>query len=305
MLSRLLEIIMNPLKIIRPLGSRGFLNWIPDKTYLRLIYRAETGEKLNISNPKKYNEKIQWLKLYNRVPKYTKYVDKYLVRSFIEQKLGTKHLIPLIGVYESAEEIDWDHLPDQFVLKCTHGSGTNIICTDKRELDIEKCKKKLNNWLQKSWFWHGREWPYKNVKPRIICEEYMLDNDEQLKDYRIFCFNGSPKFITVDFDIIDKTNTRRNLYDLKWNLLEYGITYPRELNYKVSKPKKLDKMLEFSKILSKNIPHVRVDFYSIDEEIYFGEMTFYHQVGLGKIYPEEFEFKMGDWIELPSTKADE
>jgi hypothetical protein len=276
--------------------------FLPDKIFLKIKFRYHFGYRLDLNNPKSYNEKLQWLKIYNRNPLYTKLVDKYEVRKYIAETIGEEYLIPLIGVYDNVEEIDWPKLPKQFVLKCTHGSGANIICKDKDKLNIQKAKKQLKKWMRRNWYWYGREWPYKNVKPRIICEKFLQEADgEQIKDYRIFCFNGVPKFITVDFDIINKKNTRRNLYDLDWNLLDYGISYPRELSIKVERPKRIDEMIKISKILAKDKPHVRVDFYCLDTKIYFGEMTFYHQSGYGKVYPESFGRKIGDWIKLPNN----
>jgi hypothetical protein len=295
------KFVKNPLKLIRPLGSRNFFNWMPDKPYLELLYKSQMDQNLDLVNPTLYNEKLQWLKLYDRNPLYTDYVDKYKVRNHISNTIGENYLIPLINVYDSVNEINWDELPNKFVLKCTHGSGTNIICKDKKKLNIEEAKKNLNKWMKTSWYWFGREWPYKGIKPKIICEKFMLDEEgDQLKDFRFFCFNGEPKFVAVDFNILEKSRTRRNLYDLDWNLLDAGISYPRNLEQKVEKPMQLSEMINLAKKISKNIPHVRVDFYSIGSDVYFGEMTFYHQVGLGRIYPREFEKKMGDWIKLPN-----
>src|SRR5690554_2911549 len=170
-INALFNLVKKPRKIIKVLGDKGLLNWIPDKHYLKLVYWGETGKKLNIKDPKTFNEKLQWLKLHDRKPEYSIYVDKYAVRSYIAKTIGKKYLIPLIVVYDSVEEIDWASLPDKFVLKCTHGSGSNIICPDKNKLDMEEAKKKLQKWMNKNWYWFGREWPYKKVKPRIICEE--------------------------------------------------------------------------------------------------------------------------------------
>lgn len=289
----------DPKRLIRALGDKKIFNWMPDKHYLKLVYWGETGGKLDLDNPKTFNEKLQWLKLYNRKPEYVKYVDKYAVRSYIADTIGEDYLIPIWGVYDNVDEIDWHNLPDKFVLKCTHGSGGNIICTDKNKLNIEKAKEKLDSWMMKNWYWFGREWPYKNVKPRIICEQFIEQDDgEELRDYRFFCFNGEPKFITVDFSITNKKKTRRNLYDLHWNLMKEEISYPKELELKVNKPKKLEEMVELSKKLSANIPHVRVDFYYINNKILFGEMTFFHQSGFGEIRPPEFNEQIGNWLQL-------
>ncbi|MBO1003216.1 ATP-grasp fold amidoligase family protein [Pseudogracilibacillus auburnensis] len=289
-----------PKGLIYALGDKRVFNWLPDKYYLKLLYWGETGEKLNLVNPQKYNEKLQWLKLYNRKPEYTKYVDKYAVRSYISEIIGDEYLTPIIGVYNSIDEIDWNSLPDKFVLKCTHGSSANIICTNKNELNIKDAKEKLNKWMKKNWYWFGREWPYKQVRPRIICEKFIEQSDgDELRDYRFFCFNGEPKFITVDFSITNKEKTRRNLYDLEWNLMDEEISYPKELGIKVKKPERLCEMISLSKKLSENIPHLRVDFYYIKEKIIFGEMTFFHQSGMGKFRPTKFDNQLGEWLKLP------
>lgn len=293
------KILKNPKRIVRYLGARGLLNWLPDDVYLKIFYYSETNQKLNLDEPKTFNEKLQWLKLYDRNPNYSRYVDKYAVRSYISEVIGEEYLMPLIAVYDSVDEIDWNSLPNRFVLKCTHGSGGNIICTNKEKLNISDAKKKLKKWMKRNWYWLGREWPYKQVKPRIICEEFIdQDDGDELRDYRFFCFNGEPKFITVDFSITNKKKTRRNLYDLDWNLMDAEISYPKELDFKVKKPEKLDEMINLSKKISANIPHVRVDFYYIKNKIIFGEMTFYHQNGLGQIRPPEFNYKVGSWLKL-------
>lgn len=295
----IVKIMKNPSLIIKGLGSRGLLNWLSDDIYLKLIYKSALKKELNLKNPINYNERLQWLKINDRKTHYTKYVDKLEVRGLISNKIGEKYLIPLLGVYETVDDIDWEMLPEQFVLKCTHGSGTNIICSNKSNLNVNHSIKQLKKWMNKNWYWVGREWPYKNIKPKIICEKYMVENEgEELKDYRVFCFDGEPKFIAVDFEINNKEKTRRNLYDLEWNFLENEISYPRELGIDVKRPFQLENMVNISKFLSKDMAHVRIDFYSIGEEIYFGEMTFYHQLGLAKISPEEFSDKMGSWIPI-------
>jgi len=294
----LYKLMKNPEKFIRVLGEKGVFNWLSDEQYLKLIYRAETGKKLDLENPKSFNEKLQWLKLYDRNPEYVKLVDKYEVRKYIAEKIGEEYLIPLIGVYNSVDEIDWNNLPQKFVLKCTHGSGCNIICKDKSELNINLAKKKLNKWMKKNWYWFGREWPYKYIKPRIICEKYMVDESgKELKDYKIFCFNGEPKVIQVDYNRF--INHKRNLYDLEWNYMPLSIKYPNDPNKIINKPQRLGEMLNIARILSKDYPHVRVDFYSINEKIYFGELTFYHGSGFEKFEPESYNYVFGSWLQLP------
>lgn len=281
--------IKNIVKKISPL--------IPDKVYLKMQYRYHFRKKLDLINPKTFNEKIQWLKLYDRRPEYSKFVDKYAVREYIKYTIGEEYLIPLIEVYDNVEEIDWDVLPEKFVLKCTHGSTCNIICNDKSTLDIEDSKKKINLWMNQNWYWYGREWPYKTVKPRIICERYMVDESGiELKDYKFFCFNGKPEimFIATDRGI----DTRFDFYDMKFNHIPVMQHY-KNSEKEIHKPVNFDKMVNLSRILSKGIPHIRVDFYSINESVYFGELTLYHFSGLQKFEPDEYDEFLGDFIELP------
>lgn len=298
--SNLVFVLRNPKRLIRILGHRGFFNFVPDLPYLKLVYWAEMGKSLNIENPQTFNEKIQWLKLYNRNPKNTKYVDKYEVRRYIAETIGEQYLIPLINVYDEVNEINWDSLPNSFVLKCTHGSGSNIICKDKNNLDINLAKKKLKRWMNQSWYYFGREWEYKNIKPRIICEKYIVDNHENdLKDYKIMCFNGKAKCIFVCLNRNSKNGLNINIYDKNWNLLPFernGAPNSKEI---VKKPKNLELMLELAEVLAKEFPFLRVDFYDVNDKIYFGEMTFYPGSGFRGFTPEQYDEILGSWINLP------
>ncbi|MFA2832067.1 ATP-grasp fold amidoligase family protein [Bacillus paranthracis] len=291
------RLISNPYLIFPYLSSKRMLNWVPDKTYLELLFHARMGKKLNIDNPKTFSEKLQWLKLYDRNPMYEKLVDKYEVREYISKKIGEKYLIPLLGKYDNFEEINFDKLPSQFVMKCTHDSGGLVICKDKSQLDIEAARKKINKSLKRNYYYHGREWPYKNIKPKIIIEKYMVDESGfELKDYKFFCFNGEPKslFIATDRGI----DTRFDFFDMKFNHLPFWQHY-RNSNKKINKPTGFKEMIELSKILSEGIPHVRVDFYDINGQIYFGELTFYHFSGMERFYPNKYDEIFGDWLDLP------
>lgn len=244
------------------------------------------GEKLDLKNPRTFNEKLQWLKLHDRKPEYTKMVDKYEVRKYIKKKIGEQYLIPLVGgPWDTFDDIDFSKLPDQFVLKCTHDSGSVAICKDKKAFDIEVVRKKFNRALKGNFFYGGREWPYKNVKPRIIAEKYMADESgTELKDYKIFNFNGIPKIIQVDYNRF--VRHKRNLYSTDWKYMDVAIKYETDPNIEICKPAKLDEMLGMAQSLSQNIPHIRTDFYSIGDKIYFGELTFYHESGFGKFMPK-------------------
>ncbi len=281
------------------------LSWItkriPDEKYLKIVYKSILKTELNLNNPETFNEKLQWLKLNDRNPQYINMVDKYEVKKYVANSIGEEYIIPTIGVWERFEDIDFNQLPNQFVLKCTHDSGGLSICKDKKEFSIKEAKKKLSKSLKRNFYYFGREWPYKNVKPRIIAEKYMVDESGiELKDYKIFCFNGKAKFILVDFGRF--SNHYRNIYDLDWNLLDLQIKFPSDNNNKIPKPKKLDEMINIAEKLSKDIPHLRVDLYSINEKIYFGELTFYHGSGFTNFLPEEWNNIVGDLLELPKNK---
>lgn len=301
MLQKLLVIIKrylkSPRKLIRALGDRGFLNWLPDKPYLKLVYWGETKKRLNLKTPITFNEKLQWLKLYDRKPEYTRYVDKFEVRSFIAETIGEDYLIPLLGIYTSVDEIQWDKLPNSFVLKCTHGSGCNIICKDKNELDIEKAKIKLNKWLKKSWFWFGREWPYKDVKPRIICEKFISDTDSDLPptDYKVLCFNGKAKLIEVHIDRFGQH--KQDFYTTEWEKTSISQGFPVS-DLLIDKPIVLEKMLSLSEILAKNTSHVRIDWYIVKNKLFFGEITFYDGSGFTPFDDVNDDILLGSWIKL-------
>lgn len=274
-----------------------------DKTYLKMRYYAHFGVKLDLNNPRTFNEKLQWLKLYDRNPQYTQLVDKYKVKKFINEMIGSEYVIPLLGAWDTFDEIDFDLLPNQFVLKCTHDSGGIVICKDKDALDFNEAKRKLGRSLEQNFFYWGREWPYKDVKPRIIAEQYMVDESgTELKDYKVLCFNGTPRLIDVDYNRYVKH--MRNLYTTDWKYIDAEIEYPTNKERQIERPEKLDEMLEIAAKLSKDIPFVRVDFYVINNQIYFGEMTFYHESGIGRFKPENFNYELGEMICLPAEKKE-
>lgn len=291
--------LKSPRKLIVKLGAKNLFNWIPDRPYLKLAFWGEMGKGINMDNPKTFNEKLQCLKIYDRKAEYTRYVDKYEVRSYIKETVGEEHLIPLLGVYNSVDEIDFNKLPNQFVLKCSHGSQCNIICTNKDKLDLKDAKRKLTRWMKKSWFWFGREWPYKNVKPRIICEKYMIDESGTgLVDYKFMCFNGEPDNVMVCIDR-SSGNPKFYFFDEEWNLLRYniaGINAPE--NFTVKKPDKVKEMFEMARILSRGLPFVRVDLYNVHGKIYFGELTFYPQSGFDPNLLKETDLLFGNKIDL-------
>lgn len=276
----------------------GIYNYMPDESYLKKRYFYATGKKLDLNNPKTFNEKIQWLKIHDRKPEYIDMVDKYRVKGVVSNLIGEEYIIPTLGVWNHFDEINFDQLPNKFVLKCTHDSGGVIIVHNKESLKKRSAKRKIENSLKKNFYYLGREWPYKNVKPRIIAESFIEDSEKLVpEDYKIFCFNGIPKLIQVDYDRF--TGHKRNLYTTDWKYIDASIEYPSDAGYIIDPPLKLDEMLRLASKLSTGIPHVRVDFYYVNNKIYFGEMTFYHGSGLEKFSSKDLEDIMGQWIAIP------
>jgi hypothetical protein len=298
-MNRIKKIINNPYWLIYYfLLHTGLTRFTPDKLYLKLQYFCIFNKKLDLKNPKSYNEKLQWLKLYDRKPEYSKMVDKYEVKKYVEAKIGKEYIIPTLGVWEKFDDIDFDNLPKQFVLKPTHDSGSIIFFKEKTIINIKRAKKKINKSLKKNYYHLGREYPYKDVKPAIIAEKYMVDNsDSDLKDYKVFNFNGKQSIIQVDFDRF--TNHKRNFYTSDWEFIDFKLLYENDPNMIISPPIKLKKIIELSRKLSQDILFCRTDFYSINNEIYFGEITFFPGGGLEKFTPEEWDIKLGNLIKLP------
>ena len=275
---------------------------IPDKLFLKIKYYYRTGKKLNLDKPVTYNEKLQWLKLHDINDNYTKMVDKYKVKEYVASIIGEEYIIPTLGVYDKFDDIDFEKLPYQFVIKCTHDSGGIVICKDKTKLDIESAKKKIEKCLNRNYFYSNREYPYKNVKPKIIIEKYMEDKENKaIRDYKFFCFNGTPEIMYIS------ENSHTAEQSIAFLDMDYNLTDCKRKDYKdllpiPKKPKNFDLMKVFSKKLSKNIPHVRVDFYEINGKLYFGELTFYTGSGMIPFKNEEWNKKLGDLIDLSLVK---
>lgn len=268
-----------------------------DGLYLKLKWNHCMNYPLDLKHPKTFNEKLQWLKLHNHNSDFIKMVDKAEAKKYVASIIGEEYIIPTLAVYERAKDINFDELPCQFVLKCTHDSGGIVICKDKATLDIKDAIRKLQKGLKKNFYYINREWPYKNVKPRIIAEQYMTDNGYELKDYKFFCFNGVPKFLKVDFDRY--VDHHANYYDLNWKLLPFDeLPYGRIEDKLIPKPVNFNKMISIAKELSKDIPFVRVDLYNVKGKIYFGELTFYPATGMAKYHPIEWDYRIGSWINL-------
>lgn len=279
------------------------LKKISDKYFLETRYQNVFQKNLNLQNPQTFNEKLQWLKLNDRKDIYTKMVDKYEAKSYVSKIIGNKYIIPTLGIYNNFDEIDFNKLPNQFVIKCTHDSGGLVIVTDKSKLDIKKAKKKITKSLKRNYYYQGREWPYKNVKPRIIIEKYMKDNkNNSMRDYKFFCFNGNPYCILVCSD--RDTDLKETFYDLEWKVMP--LKRPNhKLDNSIEKPHSFEKMIEFSKKLSSKNSFLRVDFYEINGNLYFGELTFYPASGFSKFEPEEWDLKLGKLIDLSLVNKNE
>lgn len=287
---------------------------IPDSLYLKYSFKKLMGNPLNLRNPKTFNEKLQWLKLYNRNPLYTTLVDKYAVKKWVAEKIGEQYVIPTLGVWDWFEDIDFGELPNQFVLKCTHDSGGLVIVNDKSKLNIEAARKKITDSLNRNFFWQSREWPYKNVPPRIIAEKYMEDSvdgeiwpktaktrlETAIRDFKFFCFHGVPKIMYVSRDKAEEPTT--DFFDMDFNHLDMRMRDPNSKTLP-DKPLNFELMKSLAATLSKGMPHVRADFYEIHGQVYFGEMTFFHNGGFSHIYPRKWESELGEWIDLSRCRC--
>jgi len=275
------------------------LFFIPDKLYLKLYYYCVFKKALHINDPKTYNEKIQWLKLYDRNPIYIDIVDKFKVRNYVNNTIGERYLVPLLGVYDSFEEIDFSSLPAKFVMKCTHDSGGVYICKDKNLINYPRLKKQFKIWLNTKYYRIAREWPYKYVKPRILIEEYLETNTKQpIRDYKFFCFNGKVQALFVASD--RGIDTRFDFFDRNFNHLPF-IQHYKNFDRYIERPEDLDIMIEIAERLgNSSFPHVRVDLYNLNGIIFFGEMTLYHFGGAVPFEPPEWDEIFGEWITLPA-----
>lgn len=281
---------------------RVALKFLPDKQYIQLQYYRKFGKLPDLKNPKTFNEKIQWLKLHDRKPEYTMMVDKYDVKKYIAEKIGKQYVIPTLGVWEKVEDIDWENLPMQFVLKCTHDSGSVVVCKDKNNFDKQDAAKKLDGYLKRNAFWIGREWPYKNVKPRIIAEKYLEERGHIVpEDYKVYCLNGKPKYIVVFHNRFnDSQPLSETVYDLNWQPQHISLDDHFAISDEViPRPECLDELLEVCEKICYNYPQLRVDFYIIENKIYFGEITFHTASGFQPMIPKEVDSILGKEIKLP------
>lgn len=300
------KLLKTPGKMILPLADKGLFNWMSDEAYLKMVYKSLTGKKLHLDNPKLFTEKMQWLKLYDRKNQYIQMVDKVLVKEYVAKIIGSEYIIPTYGVWESFDDIDFENLPDMFVLKCNHDSGSIIKCKDKRKFDIDAARKTITRCIQKDSYYWGREWPYKYVERKILAEAFMQNEKDgllDLIDYKFYCFNGVPTFCQV---IIGRSQKETiDFYDMEWNHqpfigLQSFDSAPIIENSKtlITKPKGYEKMIEMATAISTNTKFCRVDFYDIDDAIYFGEITFFPCAGFGYFIPNEWDEKLGELLYL-------
>ena len=301
-LKTFLGLLSRPIDMVAPLMSNGLLNWMSDEMFYKLVYKSRFGEYPDLNNPKTFNEKLQWLKLNCRNPEFTMMADKFRVREYISNTIGDEHLVPLLGVWYDVDDIDFSGLPDRFVLKCNHDQGSVIICKDKSQLDIKQIKKTLKKRMKQNHYYKIREWPYKNIKPCILCEKYMEDDSSmgELSDYKVLCFNGEPKLIEIHRGRFgDHT---QDFYDEHWKktkFIQQGTNISSDI---IQKPIFADEMLRLSRILSKDMLHVRVDWYYTQGHLYFGELTFYDASGFDPFINYGQDLEIGTYLELPINK---
>ncbi len=302
-MNKYIRFLTDPHFRFRLLSSHNLLFWMSDRKILERLYYLKSGKKLNLNDPQTFNEKIQWLKLYNRKPEYSNMVDKFEAKKIVADKIGGEHIIPTINVWNKFQEIDFDSLPDQFVLKCTHDSGGLVICRDKSQLDIKKAKKKINKSLKRNYYYASREWPYKNVKPRIIAEKFMTDeaNSASLIDYKFYCFDGQPKFLYISKGLENHSTASISFVSLDWEFEPFRRNDFKPFDELPPKPKKFDEMIKIAKKLSAGMSFVRVDLYEINNQVYFSELTFSPCSGLMPFDKEEYDKIIGDMLTLPET----
>lgn len=298
-LKTIFRLLFHPNRLLYVIVSK--YPWLikDDKKYINFLWKNRMNYPLNLDSPKTYNEKLQWLKLYNQNPSYTTMVDKYLVKDYVANIIGEEYIIPTLAVYESVEDIEFETLPNQFVLKCTHDSGGLVICKDKSKLDTFRAIKKIRKSLNTDFYLLAREWPYKNVQRRVLAEKYMEDKEtHELRDYKFFCFNGKPEFLFIATGRQSQNEPYFDFFDMDFNHLPFKHGHPNS-PVLPQKPKKFELMKQLAEKLSQGFAHLRVDLYEINDKVYFGELTFFHHSGMVPFEPQEWDFKFGELIQLP------
>lgn len=308
---KMLKAVSDPDYRFLVMASHGLCNKMPDDQYLARRFQAEFGYPLDLSNPKTFNEKLQWLKLYDRTPEYTAMVDKYEAKKYVAGIIGEQYIIPTLSVWDSFDEIDFDKLPNQFVLKCTHDSGGLVVCRDKETLDFNSAKQKIEKSLRRNYFWVGREWPYKGVRPRIIAEMYMEDEaagnmhgaPQGLTDYKFFCFNGKPELLYISVGLENHSTAKISFYDLNGNEMPFHRD-DYQPYHNAPMPDNLSEMKEVAEKLASAVdsPFVRIDLYSINGSVYFSEITFSPCSGMIPFSPASADLQMGKMLTLPEQR---
>ena len=299
-MQKLRKYLENPARAYLWATAKGMTRWVPDELHLRLMYRIRVGKSLDLNDPRTFNEKLQWLKLHDRNPLYTKLVDKAEVKLWVAERIGWEHIVPTLGVWDSFDDIDFDELPEQFVLKCTHDSGGLVICRDRATFDMEAARRKISQSLSRNYYWGGREWPYRDVAPRVLAEEYLQpDTSGDLPDYKLFHFSNGRLVALLMTNRFAEAGLTKTFFDESWrplNIAEGG--HPRKPETTV--PPHFEEMKRFAHRLAEGPPFVRVDFYESGGKLLFGEMTFYPNSGFECFDPEEWDVEFGSWLELPS-----
>lgn len=304
-LKRITDYIRHPDKIVIALGSRGMLPFLTDETYLKIFFKSRLGYELNLKEPETFNEKLQWLKLHDKNPEYIRLVDKAEVKQIVADRIGAEYVIPTYGVWDKFEDIDFSALPDKFVLKCTHDSGSVVIVSDKKKFDRLAAKRKISARLRKNYFYLGREWPYKHIRPRIIAEKYLEVSSgksafekDSLTDYKIMCFNGKARITLACTERFCSENLKVTFFDREWKEMPFEEIHFKKSFYSLPKPESYEQMLMLAEKLSFGIPFARVDFYEAAGNPYFGEITLYPCTGMEGFTPHKWDRQLGDWIDL-------
>lgn len=296
------DFVKRPGDLFVSLGHRGWWHWMDDETYLKIAFRCKMGERLNLNEPRSYSEKLQWIKLHDRKPEYTAMVDKYEAKKIAAKRIGDEYIIPTLGVWDRFEDIDFSALPDQFVLKCTHDSGGLVIVKDKSSMDVEAAGKKITTCLSHNFYWGQREWPYKDVRPRIIAEQYMEDEKTgELPDYKFFAFDGEVKALFIATERGAREETKFDFFDADFNHLPFLNGHPNA-SVTPKKPSQFELMKALAARLSEGLPQIRVDLYEVSGRVYFGEFTFFHWSGFKPFVPREWDDRFGEWIRLPQKQ---
>ena len=295
-ISTAIKTISDPGKFVYSMGRNGLLNWLPDELYLKILFRAKKGTDLNLSNPITFNEKLQWLKLYDRNPRYISLVDKITAKEVVGKLIGSEHIVPIYGTWKNASEIDFEMLPNQVVLKCNHDQGSVVIIDNLQQFDINKAIVFLNRKLKRSPYPGSREYAYSKIKPMVFAEKYL---GSSIIDYKFYCFNGVPRFLYCGKGLTSDHSLKIDFFDMNWHLMPFYRTDYERLG-EIECPTHFEEMKKIALKLSKGIPFVRIDLFEVDNTVYFSEFTLCPAAGYMPFVPEEYDKIVGSWLELPN-----